>query len=569
MKKRLLKGICALTLAAAQSVSAFGAVANVNVDNKAIDFGNDESVIEDGTTYVPIRAVFENFGEGTTVGWDAETKAVTINYNGDELVLYTTTGDVSYKGITTVLSNTPIIQNGRTLLPLRELCEMLGGKVEWDAETKTVNVTTPNTTTKEEQPQTQDEVVIPSGIDEKTAEEIRSMAGKPLPECVYIAFESDNTYDKTEIDAICSVADCRGYYSLEQYVKAISDENTILGMDEATYDETMEKFSNEYFTTLFKLDDKSFINDSILGSIFTNDFIYADPSVSVKDTTRILSSAIDPNGERIGVNPNMELLARVVYAMAKMSVDNINAEDISSTDDVDFMLHYVDYTLEQNPGWASMLPDTITLLTNQKRASTEVEALSGEPLPKAIYSVLTDEQLNSSINQLPNLKKALEIADSTDYKELKKAFTDFANAYATADSDAAENSAAFKLYFEALGNMSDKSFLTGLTADIYKVSVATSDSVTVDEMFTSIDKHLDNSSVKVVAPPDLEVFAKVLTATLQDIDDIEAFDDTVIYMADYLAYETKNNNKISSNYNAAEYISDIVSYVFLKAYINN
>jgi hypothetical protein len=569
MKKRLLKGICALTLAAAQSVSAFGAVANVNVDNKAIDFGSDESVIEDGTTYVPIRAVFENFGEGTTVDWDAETKAVTINYNGEELVLYTSTGDVSYKGNTTVLSNTPIIQNGRTLLPLRELCEMLGGKVEWDGETKTVNVTTPGATTEEEQPRTQEEVVIPSGIDEKTAEEIRSMAGKPLPQCVYVAFESDNVYAKEEIDAVCSVADCRGYYNLEQYVKAICDENTILGMDEDTYDETMEKFSNEYFTALFKLDDKSFIKSPIMSAIFTDDFIYADPSVSVKDTARILSSTIDPNGEKIAVNPNMELLARIIYAVARMSVDGVNVEDTSSSDDLSFMLDYVYYALNQNPGWASMLPDATTLLTNQKRASIEVESLAGEPLPKAIYYVLSDEKLKNGMNQVANLKKALEIANSTDYKELKKAFTDFANAYAANDSDTAYTSTAFKLYFEALNDMSDKSFLTGLTADIYKVSVATGDSVTVDDMFTSIDKHLENSSVKVVAPPDLEVFAKVLTATLQDIDDIEAFDDTVIYMADYLAYEAANNKKISSNYNAAEYISDVLSYVFLKAYINN
>jgi hypothetical protein len=469
-----------------------------------------------------------------------------------------------------VLSNIPIIQNGRTLLPLRELCEMLGGKVEWDGETKTVNVSTPNMATEEEeQPQTQDEVVIPPGIDEKTAEEIRSMAGKPLPECVYIAFESDNVYAKEEIDAVCSVADCRGYYNLEQYVKAICDENTILGMDEATYDETMAKFSNEYFTALFKLEDKSFIKSPIMSAIFTDDFIYADPSVSVKDTARILSSTLDPNGEKIAVNPNMELLARVVYATAKISIDNMSLNDTSSTDDLSFMLSYVDYMLKQNPGWASMLPDTVTLLKNQKRATAEVEALAGEPLPKAIYSALTDEQLNSGINQLQNLKRVLEIADSTGYEELKKVFTDFANAYAAADSDAAENSAAFKLYFEALNDMSDKSFLTGVTADIYKVSVATSDNVTVDEMFSSIDKHVKNSSVKVVAPPDLEVFAKVLTVTIQNVDNSDAFDDTFIYMADYLAYETTNNKKISSNYSAVSYMSNVVTYVFLKAYNNN
>ena len=37
----------------------------------------------------------------------------------------------------------PIVQNGRTLLPIRAIIEALGGTVDWDQDTQTVTITMP------------------------------------------------------------------------------------------------------------------------------------------------------------------------------------------------------------------------------------------------------------------------------------------------------------------------------------------------------------------------------------------------------------------------------------------
>ena len=45
-------------------------------------------------------------------------------------------------GVEITLDMPPVIVDGRTLVPVREVVEMMGGMAEWDAETKTAVLTT-------------------------------------------------------------------------------------------------------------------------------------------------------------------------------------------------------------------------------------------------------------------------------------------------------------------------------------------------------------------------------------------------------------------------------------------
>ena len=92
---------------------------------------------------VPVRVVAETLG--STVDWDAETKTVT--FTQDIMTASMVVGESKLTvAIDDVASDMAIdvpatIINSRTMVPIRFLSETFGYGVEWDAETKTVNVT--------------------------------------------------------------------------------------------------------------------------------------------------------------------------------------------------------------------------------------------------------------------------------------------------------------------------------------------------------------------------------------------------------------------------------------------
>lgn len=141
MKKFLALTMAALMLA---PTAAFADTAiNVNVNNNAIDFTGDQPpVIVDGRTLVPLRAVFEAIG--AEVEWFEDSKRCEISYEGVTAGIQIGSTEVVLGEGASVLSDVPAqIINGRTMIPLRIISESIGAKVEWDGDTKTVSVTTP------------------------------------------------------------------------------------------------------------------------------------------------------------------------------------------------------------------------------------------------------------------------------------------------------------------------------------------------------------------------------------------------------------------------------------------
>ena len=102
-------------------------------------------VIIDGRTMLPVRAVCEAIG--AKVSFDNETRTVTAK--GYDYTLVTKIDDKNIKlylgdgtegeCIESESDVAPMIIGGRTMLPLRALCEALDFKVSWDEKTKTVN----------------------------------------------------------------------------------------------------------------------------------------------------------------------------------------------------------------------------------------------------------------------------------------------------------------------------------------------------------------------------------------------------------------------------------------------
>ena len=138
MKKRVL----------AASILAMGMVFGANVyggDVKLVVDGEDITStaapeIMDGRTMVPMRVIFEKLG--ATIDWDADTKTVTGKKDGKKVVLQVGSDRMQIGNKYMSLEVAPVIVGGRTLVPARAVSESLDCDVKWNANTRTVVITT-------------------------------------------------------------------------------------------------------------------------------------------------------------------------------------------------------------------------------------------------------------------------------------------------------------------------------------------------------------------------------------------------------------------------------------------
>lgn len=97
-------------------------------------FCDVETYIFDGTTYVPLRAVSENFG--ANVIWEEDTKSARINAGGRSIIIDVADETVKLDG---VLDNRTFrVVNDRITVPIRLIAELCGFSVEWESMSKSV-----------------------------------------------------------------------------------------------------------------------------------------------------------------------------------------------------------------------------------------------------------------------------------------------------------------------------------------------------------------------------------------------------------------------------------------------
>ena len=97
-------------------------------------------LIMDGTTLVPLRDVFE--GLGAKVSWDDEKRIATGEYNGTLISVHPDTALMLKNGEQMTLAHSPVIINDRILIPLRAVAESFGYSVLWRGSDYTVSIST-------------------------------------------------------------------------------------------------------------------------------------------------------------------------------------------------------------------------------------------------------------------------------------------------------------------------------------------------------------------------------------------------------------------------------------------
>ena len=134
--RKLLCGLMAAALLAAPASAA--RTVQVQVDGTLL---TARSYVDNGVTYVPLRALLDAFG-GWDLEWDSlEEEAVAVSASArltaDPAEGTVTLDDETFEARVTV-------ENGRTYVPLRLVTEALGGSAEWDPYLDGAAVTSPD-----------------------------------------------------------------------------------------------------------------------------------------------------------------------------------------------------------------------------------------------------------------------------------------------------------------------------------------------------------------------------------------------------------------------------------------
>ena len=105
-----------------------------------------DPIIEDDRTLVPLRAIFEAMG--AAVSWNEATKTVIATKGNDSVVLTIGSNRPIVNGNEVVIDVAAKIVQDRTMAPLRFVGEAYGGTVSWEAATRTITMTSPRANDK-------------------------------------------------------------------------------------------------------------------------------------------------------------------------------------------------------------------------------------------------------------------------------------------------------------------------------------------------------------------------------------------------------------------------------------
>lgn len=97
-------------------------------------------IIQSGRTLVPLRAISEALG--AEAEWCPQSQGITLTIAGAIIRMTVGSDQVSINGNSITLDTPPILTNGRTLIPLRDISELFGYDVVWDASTRAAIITT-------------------------------------------------------------------------------------------------------------------------------------------------------------------------------------------------------------------------------------------------------------------------------------------------------------------------------------------------------------------------------------------------------------------------------------------
>ncbi len=142
MVKKQIKILVALLVIVCITLSAIPIYAQDDISvlvNNNPVIFDQHPVIEDGRTLVPMRAIFESLG--ASVRWNENTRTITGQKDTLQITLVVGSTSAKVNDIQVMLDVPAKIINGRTFVPVRFIAASLNCFVGWQEKTKTIYIT--------------------------------------------------------------------------------------------------------------------------------------------------------------------------------------------------------------------------------------------------------------------------------------------------------------------------------------------------------------------------------------------------------------------------------------------
>ncbi|WP_137792034.1 stalk domain-containing protein [Bacillus sp. E(2018)] len=153
MMKNLFKYLASMMLVISIGLSSIIDVSAATISvyiNGEKQMYDQPPVMENGRTLVPLRGIFESLG--AEVKWDSNTRKITAT-KGDKVVLLTIGSKTTYVNNLKINIDVPAkMINNRTVVPLRFVSEAFDAEVKWDGVRQRVNITYEDTSGNDPEP---------------------------------------------------------------------------------------------------------------------------------------------------------------------------------------------------------------------------------------------------------------------------------------------------------------------------------------------------------------------------------------------------------------------------------
>lgn len=110
----------------------------VFVNGNKVKFDVPPYINKDGRTMVPLRFISENLG--LKVSWNSKERSVTIKEKDKDVKLFIDKNIAYVNEKAVSLDTKPQLKGQRTMVPLRFISEVIGAKVDWDKDARTIEV---------------------------------------------------------------------------------------------------------------------------------------------------------------------------------------------------------------------------------------------------------------------------------------------------------------------------------------------------------------------------------------------------------------------------------------------
>lgn len=121
------------------STSAFAdSDINVSLNGSMIEFTDQKPIIQDGRTLVPLRGVFDAMGY--EIKWLEDSKTAALVKNGVSIIIKIGSNEIKANGNSVSIDVPAQIINSRTMIPLRAVAEISNATVDWNNDKRLVSV---------------------------------------------------------------------------------------------------------------------------------------------------------------------------------------------------------------------------------------------------------------------------------------------------------------------------------------------------------------------------------------------------------------------------------------------